>query len=138
VCLVGFRLAGGFSGLGFAAYRLVERFAVSPSGRGGGRRVRVYQGGFVFASAFVGWGSVMFMPQWDRISLQPGQMGGRACIRGMRVTVGMIVNQMASGQSIDNLLIDYPYLERDDVAQALRYAAFVAAKSTDSSKFTLH
>jgi uncharacterized protein (DUF433 family) len=49
-------------------------------------------------------------------------MGGKPCIRGMRVTVGMIVGQIESGCSIDQLLADYPYLEREDVMQALRYS----------------
>ncbi len=53
-------------------------------------------------------------------------MGGKACVRGMRVTVGMIVGQIGSGLSVDNLLADYPYLEREDVLQALRYAAWRA------------
>ena len=53
-------------------------------------------------------------------------MGGRACIRGMRVTVGMIVGQLGAGVSIDELLEDYPYLEREDVMQALQYAAWLA------------
>jgi uncharacterized protein (DUF433 family) len=60
----------------------------------------------------------------DRITQNPLVMGGKACIRGMRVTVGMIVGQIAAGHSIDNILADYPYLERDDVIQALRYAAW--------------
>ena len=42
-------------------------------------------------------------------------MGGKPCIRGLRVTVGMIVGQIAAGRSVDELLADYPYLERDDV-----------------------
>lgn len=50
-------------------------------------------------------------------------MGGRPCIRGMRVTVGMIVGQIGAGVGIDELLTDYPYLEREDIMQALRYAA---------------
>jgi len=49
-------------------------------------------------------------------------MGGKACIRGMRVTVGMIVGQIGAGHSVDELLVDYPYLDREDVMQALRYA----------------
>lgn len=53
-------------------------------------------------------------------------MGGRPCIRGMRVTVGMIVGQIGSGVTIDDLLSDYPYLDREDVLQALRYAAWLA------------
>ncbi len=66
------------------------------------------------------------MEQLDRITMRPDQMGGRPCIRDMRVTVGMIVGQMAAGQSIDELLGDYPYLEREDISQALRYAAWRA------------
>jgi uncharacterized protein (DUF433 family) len=66
------------------------------------------------------------MEQLDRITMRPDQMGGRPCIRDMRVTVGMIVGQIAAGQSIDELLDDYPYLERDDISQALRYAAWRA------------
>jgi uncharacterized protein (DUF433 family) len=61
--------------------------------------------------------------QFDRITQQPGVMGGKPCIRGMRVTVAMIVGQIGSGCSIEQLLADYPYLEREDVIQALRYAA---------------
>ena len=66
------------------------------------------------------------MVELDRITVRPEQMGGRPCIRDMRVTVGMIVGQIASGRSIDAVLSDYPYLERDDVMQALRYAAWRA------------
>jgi len=66
------------------------------------------------------------MRDFDRITFHPGGMGGKACIRGMRVTVGMIVGQVGAGRSIDSLLTDYPYLERDDILQALRYAAWLA------------
>jgi uncharacterized protein (DUF433 family) len=66
------------------------------------------------------------MDQFDRITLQPDMMGGRACIRGQRVTVGMIVGQIGAGRSIETLLEDYPYLEREDMYQALRYAAWRA------------
>jgi uncharacterized protein (DUF433 family) len=64
------------------------------------------------------------MEQLDRITVRPDQMGGRACIRHMRVTVGMIVGQIGAGRTIESLLDDYPYLEREDVLQALRYAAW--------------
>ena len=64
------------------------------------------------------------MMRFDRITQDATLMGGKACIRGMRVTVGMIVGQIAAGQSIDALLSDYPYLEREDIMQALRYAAW--------------
>jgi uncharacterized protein (DUF433 family) len=61
----------------------------------------------------------------DRMTHNPDVMGGKACIRGMRVTVGMIVGQVGTGRTIEQVLIDFPYLEREDVLQALRYAAQV-------------
>ncbi len=64
------------------------------------------------------------MTGFDRITQQPDVMGGKACIRGLRVTVGMVVGQIGTGRSIDALLIDYPYLEPEDILQALRYAAW--------------
>jgi uncharacterized protein (DUF433 family) len=64
------------------------------------------------------------MGQLDRITQQPDVMGGKACIRGMRVTVGMIVGQVGAGYSVEEILTDYPYLEREDIMQALRYAAW--------------
>ena len=63
---------------------------------------------------------------FDRITLDPAMMGGKPCIRGMRVTVGTIVGQIGAGETIDGLLGDYPYLEREDIFQALRYAAWRA------------
>ncbi len=66
------------------------------------------------------------MESLDRITQNAGVMGGKACIRGMRVTVGMVVGQIASGQTIDDILAAYPYLEEQDVRQALRYAAWRA------------
>ena len=66
------------------------------------------------------------MGTFDRITQDPNVMGGKACIRGMRVTVGMIVGQIGAGRSIDESLTDYPYLEREDIMQALRYAAWRA------------
>jgi uncharacterized protein (DUF433 family) len=60
---------------------------------------------------------------FDRITQDPAVMGGKPCIRGMRVTVGMIVGQSGAGVSIEELLSDYPYIELEDVMQALRYAA---------------
>ncbi|MDQ2707470.1 MAG: DUF433 domain-containing protein [Actinomycetota bacterium] len=53
-------------------------------------------------------------------------MGGLPCIRGMRVTVSMVLGQLAGGQTIEQLLADYPYLERADVLAALEYAAAIA------------
>ncbi len=66
------------------------------------------------------------MDELDRITRNPAVMGGKAGIRGMRVTVGMIVGQIGAGRSVDELLADDPYLEREDIMQALRYAAWRA------------
>lgn len=63
---------------------------------------------------------------FDRITLDPARMGGKPCIRDMRVTVGMVVGQIGAGQSIAALLEDFPYLEHGDVLQALQYAAWRA------------
>ena len=64
------------------------------------------------------------MAVFDRISQNPEVMGGKPCIRGLRVTVGMIVGQIGAGRTIEDLLVDYPYMKRDDVMEALRYAAW--------------
>ena len=66
------------------------------------------------------------MKDLDRVTQQPDRMGGKPCIRGMRVTVGMIVGQIGAGHSIEDILANYPYLEKEDVLQALRYAAWRA------------
>ncbi len=62
------------------------------------------------------------MAELDRITRDPNVMSGKACIRGMRVTVSMIADMVRHGHSVDKLLADYPYLEREDINQALRYA----------------
>jgi uncharacterized protein (DUF433 family) len=67
------------------------------------------------------------MGEFDRITHTPGVMGGKACIRGMRVTVGMIVRQISCETSFDEMLDAYPYLEREDIRQALLYAAWLAS-----------
>ena len=66
------------------------------------------------------------MNSFERITQNPAVMGGKPCIRGLRVTVGMIVGQIGAGRNIDDILADYPYLEREDVLEALRYAAWRA------------
>jgi uncharacterized protein (DUF433 family) len=71
------------------------------------------------------------MTALDRITQEPGKMGGKPCIRGMRVTVGMLVGQIGAGRSIDDLLADYPYIEREDILQALQYAANSPLPSTE-------
>ncbi len=60
----------------------------------------------------------------ERITVDPLVMGGKPCIRGMRVTVAMIMGLLASGHSIERILEAYPYLEREDILQALAYAAW--------------
>ena len=59
----------------------------------------------------------------DRITVDPNRMGGLPCIRDLRVTVGMILGQLAAGQTREQILADYPYLEDDDIAAALAFAA---------------
>ena len=66
------------------------------------------------------------MEQFDRITWNPAVMGGKACIRGLRVTVSRVLSQIGAGETIDELLVDYPYLEREDILQAIRYAAWLA------------
>ncbi len=60
----------------------------------------------------------------DRITFDPEVMGGKPCIRGMRVTVGMIVGLVAVGRTRAEILKLYPYLEDEDITQALIYAAW--------------
>jgi len=67
------------------------------------------------------------MADFNRITQNPAVMVGKACIRGMRVTVEMIVGLVGSGHSVDEVLAAYPYLEREDILQALRYAAYLAS-----------
>jgi uncharacterized protein (DUF433 family) len=66
------------------------------------------------------------MHNLTRITFDPEVMGGKPCIRGMRVTVGAIVGLVASGKTVDEVLAEYPYLEREDVLEALAYAAWRA------------
>jgi uncharacterized protein (DUF433 family) len=66
------------------------------------------------------------MQRLDRITLDPEVMGGKPCVRGLRITVGTIVGLMAAGRTVDEILAAYPYLEREDIRQALQYAAWRA------------
>lgn len=59
----------------------------------------------------------------DRITTDPSRMGGVPCIRDLRVTVSMVLGQLAADRSIEDVLADYPYLERADILSALEYAA---------------
>jgi uncharacterized protein (DUF433 family) len=66
------------------------------------------------------------MKPLSRITLNPEVMGGKPCIRGLRVTVGTVVGLLANGRSIDDVLKAYPYLETEDIYEALAYAAWRA------------
>ncbi|WP_229399670.1 DUF433 domain-containing protein [Micromonospora okii] len=59
----------------------------------------------------------------ERITVDPGRMGGLPCIRDTRVTATAVLGQLAAGRSVDDVLSDYPYLEREDVLAALEFAA---------------
>ena len=65
------------------------------------------------------------MEQFTRITHDINIMGGKACIRETRCTVGMIVSQLSEGKSTDTLLEDFPYLSHEDISEALKYAAWV-------------
>lgn len=69
------------------------------------------------------------MLNFDRITFDPAVMGGRACIRGMRVTVSLLVNLFANGMTLGEILAEYPYLEAEDVQQALAYVAWLAEEA---------
>ena len=64
------------------------------------------------------------MDTFERITLDPAVMGGKACIRNLRVTVGTVVGLLAAGRSPDEIVEAYPYLEREDIDAALAYAAW--------------
>ena len=69
----------------------------------------------------------------ERITFEPGKMGGRACIRGLRITVGLIVSLIAEGASWEEILGDYPDLEMEDIRQALAYAAWLTREEIVSA-----
>jgi uncharacterized protein (DUF433 family) len=66
------------------------------------------------------------MLEFDRITFDPNMMGGKACIRGMRITVSLILNLVANGMTTEQVIEAYPYLEQDDIRQTLQYAAWLA------------
>ena len=66
------------------------------------------------------------MKQLNRITADPAVMGGKPCVRGQCVTVGMLTGLVASGKSTEQILALYPYIEAEDITQALRYAAWRA------------
>jgi uncharacterized protein (DUF433 family) len=73
------------------------------------------------------------MVAFDRITFDPKIMGGRACIRGMRIPVSVIVGQIAHGATVEEILADYPDIEAEDIRQALEYAAWLAQEEVYSA-----
>ena len=71
---------------------------------------------------------------FDRITFDPAVMGGRACIRGMRMTVSLVVNVVANGMSTEDIVREYPELEAEDIRQALQYASALANEEIGSFK----
>ncbi len=72
------------------------------------------------------------MTRLERITFDENIMGGRACIRGMRITVALLLNLLANGMSAAEILKEYPYLEEEDIRQALQYAARLADEAVYS------
>jgi len=64
--------------------------------------------------------------KFDRITFAPDILGGRACVRGMRIPVSVIVGQIAHGATFDEILAGYPDLDREDIQQSIEYAAWLA------------
>jgi uncharacterized protein (DUF433 family) len=71
--------------------------------------------------------------RFDRITFEPGKMGGRACIRRRRITVGLVLSLLADGATSEEILVDYPDLEAEDIRQALGYAAWLACEEVLSA-----
>ncbi len=69
------------------------------------------------------------MHEWERITFDPQVMGGRPCLRGLRVTVGTVVGLVASGHSDAEIVATYPYLQTEDVRAALQYTAWRAVEA---------
>ena len=67
--------------------------------------------------------------KFDRITFNPEIMGGRACIRGMRITVSLVLNLVANGMASSEIVEAYPYLETEDIQQSLQYASYLAEET---------
>jgi uncharacterized protein (DUF433 family) len=74
--------------------------------------------------------------RFSRITVEPGKMDGQPCIRGMRITVATVLRMVAGGMTAKEILDDYPDLEAEDIAEALRYAAFLAEESVIPARRT--
>jgi len=75
------------------------------------------------------------MEKFDRITFDINVMGGRACIRGMRVTVALILNLISNGMIAKDIVQEYPYLEEEDIRQALQYAAWLADETVQREDY---
>jgi uncharacterized protein (DUF433 family) len=76
------------------------------------------------------------MDRFDRLTFDPNLMGGRACIRGMRITVSLILNLISNGMTAQEIVKEYPYLEEEDIRQALQYAAWLADETVQVLEMT--
>lgn len=70
------------------------------------------------------------MEKFDRITIDPKVFGGKPCIRGLRFPVSKILDLLAAGMSYEEILSDYPYLEKEDIIQAVKYAAWILQEET--------
>ncbi len=68
----------------------------------------------------------MTLPGFERITVDPNLMAGRPCIRGIRITVSLVLNLLANGMKPEEIVHDYPPLELEDIAEVLRYAAWLS------------
>jgi len=73
--------------------------------------------------------SMEVIPMFERITFKKDILGGRACIRGMRIPVAVIVSQIAHGASYNEILSEYPDLNKEDIEQAIEYAAWLTQES---------
>lgn len=76
------------------------------------------------------------MTQFNRITFESNVMGGRACIRGMRLTVSLILNLVSNGMTAADIVKEYPYLEQEDIRQSLQYAAWLADETVQVLEMT--
>ena len=76
------------------------------------------------------------MGKFNRITFDSNMMGGRACIRGMRITVSLILNLVSNGMTAADIIKEYPYLEEEDVRQSLQYAAWLADETVQVLEMT--
>ena len=76
------------------------------------------------------------MDRFNRITFDPNLMGGRACVRGMRITVSLILNLVSNGMTAQEIVKEYPYLEEEDIRQCLQYAAWLADETVQVLEMT--